>query len=699
MASFFFILFLIIIPIAGSLYYGIIMLLGNNNIQYLPFLKNNDFLKVKAKEYKAKSGFHKKKHFVILYIFIGLVATITFYTFWFYNLEQKKEFTFDLNEVKRFDSTGVVFKNSNTLSDIKSKLDTKEEEKKFASFDTFYNDFFSDKGDFVGWLMGFYGLIAIIIGFYEWSKFEKFSLLFQNSKDKIKMLDKFSANSNSIFYQSSIYENIINLLERLEDEIRFNKHQNMHLKMLLCSPLLDKDSSTFNDWGSEFIGKIKHLCTSKKVKIELFHLPNDTVYGINPLRNFTEVLANYIDEKDSENALKKIWNSTLQNISLLNNLSSESSNTLTINKYKDPENGEYSDVFLDDIPFQIIISKTPLLQEVIVSFAGKSNLENENVKGKPKGFHSVDPIVVETFDEIFDEYVSDKKRVPIRPEHTQKIITEIIENNRESTINDYLKSNSDDIFKNFYETINVKVTPKTFSPSVANSSKFTSRVIQETIRKDDIFLEVGAGSGVQTILAYKMLGKLGNTEPKVFAIENSETAFACLKNNCQSNTVYSETHNTRSTGVYIFKDDFANIISNQDIRNSLSNSKFTYIVADLPFVDTKVKEFEKDLESAFFDEKHKLQESLLKFFAENNDMIDGKARLLTSFSSLGGDLDILSFEMLINKHKLSTIKKVAFVENGYEWMTYVIMRRESFVNFIPNIPDRYWWEELNVKSS
>ena len=673
------------------------MLLGNNKIQYLPFLKNNNFLKVKAKEYKAKSGFHKKKHFVILYIFIGLVVTLTFYTFWFYNLEQKKEFTFDLNEVVRIDSTGIVFKNDNTLTNIKTKLETKEEEKIFTSFSTFYNDFFSDKGDFVGWFMGFYGLIAIIIGFYEWSKFEKFSLLFQNSKDKIKMLDKFSANSNSIFYQSSIYENIINLLERLEDEIKNSKHQNLHLKMLLCSPLLDKDSSNFNKWGNEFIDKIKHLSTAKKVKIELFHLPNNTVYGVNPLRNFTEVLAKYIKDDDAEKAFEQIWKSTEKNLGILANLSTEPNTLLTINKYKDPETNDVGDVFLDDIPFQIIISKTPLLQEVIVSFAGKSNLENENVKGSPKGFHSVDPVVVETFDKIFDEYVSDKKRVPIRPEHTQKIINEITSLNCESNINNYLDSNSDDIFKKYYVTINVKIAPKTFSPLIANSSKFTSRVIQETIRKEDVFLEIGAGSGVQTILAYKMLQKLGNQDPKVFAIENSQTAFNCLKDNCLTNSVYSENNGNRTSGVYIFKEDFANEHS-QDFKDKFTNNKFTYIVADLPFVDTKVNDADKDLESAFFDEKHKLQESLLKFFAENNEMIDEKARLLTSFSSLGGDLDILSFEMLINKHNLSTIKKVAFVENGYEWITYVIMRRSSFVNFLPSKPDRYWWEELNVKS-
>ena len=72
--------------------------------------------------------------------------------------------------------------------------------------------------------------------------------------------------------------------------------------------------------------------------------------------------------------------------------------------------------------------------------------------------------------------------------------------------------------------------------------------------------------------------------------------------------------------------------------------------------------------------------------------------MLTSFSSIGGDLDILSFEMLINKYNLSAIKKVAFIENGYEWLTYVIMRKNSFVNFSSTEQDRYWWEELNVKT-
>lgn len=197
-----------------------------------------------------------------------------------------------------------------------------------------------------------------------------------------------------------------------------------------------------------------------------------------------------------------------------------------------------------------------------------------------------------------------------------------------------------------------------------------------------------------------MLQKLKNSDPKVFAIENSQLAYSCLKQNCLANNVYTEINNNRATGVFIYNTELeinSTIKSNSDIIKDLSTSKFTYIVADLPFVDTKIGETNKDLESAFFDEKHKLQESVLKFFSENNEIIDDKARLLKSFSSLGGDLDILSFEMLINKYNLCTIKKVAFIENGYEWFTYVIMRRTSFINFLPNMPNRYWWEELNVK--
>jgi len=677
----------LIFLISITLYYFLKFLFGEKYLQY----SRNDCFQKQIVDYRSKSGFYKKVHLLLLLMLIGLLISYVLYLIWFNdNLTNKISLeNYSIADFIIKDST-ILSKNVELMEQIENAKKEGEVVNGFFSLKTLYS-FFNDRGNFLGWIFSFYAFLTVIIGFYEFSKFEKFSFLFQKSKDKIKILNKFS--SNNLFNENSIFENIIGLLERTVSEANLRSNTKIHLKMLLCSPLLDRSSNNPNNWGKEFIAKIRLIATTQNIDIKLFHLPNEVISGVNPLRNFTEVLANYAAKNHNINelvAFSKIWKLTNENITILEKLAQQNSDSFSINETK-----------LDDIPFQIIISKTPLLEEVIVFFAGKSNLENETVSDEPRGFHSVDPVVVETFDKIFNDYVSVKQRVPIRPEHTQEIInnTKIIFN--ETKIKNYLSSSSDDIFKNYINGIDIKIAPKMFSPQIANSSKFTSRVIQETIRKDDVFLEIGAGSGVQTILAYKMLQKLGNYDPKVFAIENSEVAYSCLKNNCSANCVYTEESNNRTSGVFIYNTELeinSTLGAISDIKRALSGSKFTYVVADLPFVDTKVDKANKDLESAFFDEKHKLQESILKFFSEDTEIIDNKARLLKSFSSLGGDLDILAFEMLINRYDLCTIKKVAFIENGYEWFTYVIMRRAAFINFLSSMPNRYWWEELNVKS-
>ena len=649
--------------------------------KYLRYYKNNWF-QSKIINFRGKSGFSKKIHLVIIFFLFGFL--ISYVTYWnWLNENQAPKIVLEITSIDDFSisDTIIVAKNPELIKEIREIKNSSTSQRPFFSPKTVY-EFFNERGDFIGWILSFYGFLTIIIGFYEWSKFEKFSLLFQKSKDKVKILNRFS--SNNLFNENSIYENIINLLERVTDEVNLKQKTKVHLKMFLCSPLIDKNTTNYSTWGDDFVSRIRSIATNENLELKLYHLPNETISGVNPLRNFTEVLANYagkISETDELDAFKSIWESTKKNITTLETLASHSNGKFTINETK-----------LDDIPFQIIISKSPLLEEVIVFFASKSNLENEKVTEEPKGFHSVDPVVVEAFDKIFNDYVSQRERVPIRPEHTQNIIDKIKNNNNTVDCYNYLDSVEEDIFLKTVSGINIKIGINTFSPVIANSSKFTSRVIQETIRKNDIFLEIGAGSGVQTIVAYKMQQKLGNTNPKIYAIESSETAYEYLKKNCKTNKIYKELDNKRQSGAFIFNTDLNNSsISNlAEIKTELGNDKFTFIVADLPFVDTEIKENDKDLESAFFDNKHSLQNSLLRFFSESNHIIADEARLITSFSSLGGDLDILTFEMMINKNNLRTIKKVAFVENDYEWIAYVIMKKE-FAN------ENYWWNNLNVK--
>ena len=460
----------LILLISITIYWLFKFLFGEKYLNY----HRNDYFQKKIVDYRSNGGFLKKMHLVRLFFLIGLLISYVSYLCWF-NDNPTKKIKLENISITDFvisDST-IVSKNVELLKQIESAKKEEEFSNDFFSLKTLYS-FFSDRGNFIGWILSFYTFLTIIIGFYEFSKFEKFSLLFQKSKDKIKILNKFS--SNNLFNENSIFENITDLLERTVSEANLRSNPKVYLKMLLCSPLLDRSSNKPDNWGKEFISKIRLIATTQNIDLKLFYLPNEVISGVNPLRNFTEVLANYSAKNHNINeldAFAKIWKSTNDNISILESLAKQNKDTFSINETK-----------LDDIPFQVIISKSPLLEEVIVFFAGKSNLENETVSDEPRGFHSVDPVVVETFDKIFNDYVSNKQRVPIRPEHTQEIINRINNIHKTTNIKEYLSSSSDDIFKDYITGIDIILQTKTFSPLIANSSKFTSRVIQETIRKD-----------------------------------------------------------------------------------------------------------------------------------------------------------------------------------------------------------------------
>jgi len=626
----------------------VIFLFKNSTISKKFFSKYRWYIQFEKRQ-KTITGYLRKKR-AVLTLFIGAISLVFIaYTIAFY-------FDKSIDANSQYNDWSVFFK------------------------------FLEDRGGLITILFSLYALLSIIVGFYEWNKYEKFSLLFEKSKDKIKILDKFSMKSQSLFNNNSIYKCIVDLLQRcLEETFKESNKEKIVIEMLLCSPLIDSKGRTENpeNWGNEFTDLIHHLANSTcKVSLDIYHLPNETICGVNPLKDFTEILVNHISQDPTNLPIlfEKVWKSTLTNINRLENLQKVSNTKISLNKTK-----------LTDVPFQIIISKTPLLEEVIVFFAGKSNLESANENQEPMGFHSVDPIVVEAFENIFHDYVSGKSRVPIKPSHTLEIIEKTKKETKEVVLENYLDSQSHDIYKHVnFPKIKIKINTNTFSPAIANSSKFTSRVIQETIKQNDVVLEIGAGTGVQSILSHIVRKHLGNTSPVTHSIEKFKSSYELMIENFKTNQVHEKLTNDKIVGgIHPYNcelDVNGKITELQKIKDNLDGRRITYIIADLPFVDSETTE---DLDHAFFDSKHSLHKSLLTFFSMD-EIVDENAILLTSFSSLGGTLDIVYFEMLINEAKLNIIKKTTFIEDGIEWTIYLVKREATFES-------NFWWDELNVK--
>jgi len=688
-------------------------------------------------KFKGKNGFQKKILFVAFYLLFGFVIISILYILWFNEQKQSpKSLTYtiasdDIKTDRKNDTTVLQIVNPTVVDEIINKRLNKYRID-FNSFKIILQ-FFEEKDGLLGVVLAFYGLLAIIIGFYEWNKFEVFALLFNRNQERIKILRRFSQRS-ILTDSSSIYNAIISLLNRCEDaKMKASKQGEIKIKMLLCSPLIDYEGRVGNDnysmWGQEFVDSIHSLVNSsnKAVDLELFHLPNQEISGINPLRNFTEVLANFYSQntkcETSHQVYEKIWERTQSHLKRLETLDSDPNQLVKVNR-----------VNLFDVPFQIIIAQTPLLREVIVFFAGRRNIEidtdnyeNSYHNHEPYGFQSVDDDVVEAFEKIFNNYVQESNRKSIKPEHTVNIINSIEnEKSEEIKILSYLYNDKDESVYKLFDSpiININIKKGMFSPCVANSSKFLSRVIQSTISKSDIVLDIGAGSGIQSIVSYNSLVKLGNTTPIVYAIEMVKEVYELFMKNVEDNGLkdkiigfeselicqYSNKLKSENNLFYLNpnnpdvkeKFDYINNKYISEIVNgeigTLTNeqfspanfdgTKFTFILADLPFVNYTPK---SDLDKSFFDYRHNTHKTLFQFF-KKSVLVDKEAKLLTTFSSLGGYDDLLSFEQMINECGLSIIKKISYIEEGFEWLTYVIIKKEKFVG-------SYWWDELNVKCS
>jgi hypothetical protein len=554
----------------------------------------------------------------------------------------------------------------------------------------------------------------------EIKHYDDLPLIINEQKDTIKLLNTFSPTSPSKNYYSdkSIYNAVKSLLNRAK-KIQNQYNVPVKIKFLLCSPTFDyhgrfsNDFSTNvnellrnieNNWGQEVFELLEEVCAKAGNEGLIYSLPNKNISGYNPLKGFIETLANYYsqnNEKYAEDVYERMLKKTegcIKQLSIWKN---------DLNK-----NIKYYETTFISIPFQIFLLESEIVNEVIVSFAGKEIIE-DHIKREPKGFHSVDYNVFKTFEEIFYSYVAEHRRIPLKPVHSLKIIKE---HRAAHKISNYCNLG-----------INFEIAKDVFSPKYANSSKFTSLAIISLLKNYNNFskenisiLDLGSGTGVQALVASKLCDDLGFQNVNIIAIDSCKNASNNMKVNFngtkiksfehelitefrdkEDNSFFISTNNSKCRTLiersnihrhkaHLVKEikDQSNII--QLDENELNEiSKFNLIVADLPFVDTLPN---LGFEQAFFDFNHNSHWSLFNL-VKQTEILKEDGILITTFSTLGGLEDLSRFDQMIEEGGLQPIKVLKYFEDEYFWLVYYLVKKKDTTS---HALDTFWKKKCNV---
>lgn len=528
---------------------------------------------------------------------------------------------------------------------------------------------------------------------------EEYERAYGRQRQRLRLLERFShgAKLEELCGKGSIYKAFRDMLVRAEslapqrdvEEGSISNTPNVHLRLLLCAPVLDyAGRDSFQNWGREFGTILAKLMTNVQVSVQVAFLPSRTPLGIHPRDEFLQTLASYyeqdipeaLDFVDIHERMKRQVDWAIDSL--------EQAGIGNLNAMMQT---------LHDVPFQIGLLTGRDWCEVIVSFAGQEILEDIRAD-EPKGFVSYDPDVVTAFKEIFRVYTSTRRRKPLIPKHTLDIINET----KKCEKNHYTEYCG---FK-----INHEICPKIFSPFHANSSKHVTNVIRRLVNENRFkqVMDLGAGTGIQAIITRKLLRKK-KIEANIIAVEGHDRAIDLLRRNRQGYDVdiyrgylYARTNEGRvqlpskfltseeyidmervfgkaSSEFYIFDD--GEWIDDGVIRAPCADDQIRpsegeldiqadLIVADLPFVDARPRNLE---EAGYLDLGHRTHETLFCAVRKGR-YLTKEGLIVTAHSTLGGAEDVYAFETLIDSNDLNIIERCEFMEQGIGWHVYVLKR-------------------------
>ncbi len=196
--------------------------------------------------------------------------------------------------------------------------------------------------------------------------------------------------------------------------------------------------------------------------------------------------------------------------------------------------------------------------------------------------------------------------------------------------------------------IKIKVCSGVFPPQSAFSrSSKKLRTIFGNL-KNKIVLDIGTGTGIQSIQAAKMGAK------RVLACDINSEVVKCAKSNIKLNNLAHK--------ITIFK---------SDLFKSIPKQKFDLIIANLPIVDFPTSDV---VGLSLYDPGFVLHKRLFK---QIHNYLKTTGYLVMPHANLQSENDFKILENLIHKHRLDISRIVQYKTLGYLWRYYRICLRQS----------------------